>query len=167
MRVIERLAKILLPVVLAACSVAAVWYLVVVPWRCDLVCARTENRTRTAFSNRVSDQNAHILARTSIDEIKPCLESDPTNVALYMIEAANFRILNRPEDAIAVYSRALQYDRRPELFLNLGLVQLETGRREEAIRNLELAVRFNPHVDSEIRAVDTFLADELARRTRV
>ncbi|HWW62875.1 MAG TPA: tetratricopeptide repeat protein, partial [Thermoanaerobaculia bacterium] len=71
-----------------------------------------------------------------------CIEHVPANLNLYMIVAANYRVLGRYEDAIAMYRAALRYDRRPELYLNIGECYLALGNTEEAQRYLVATALF-------------------------
>jgi tetratricopeptide (TPR) repeat protein len=68
----------------------------------------------------------------------------PTSVDCRFILGSNLRLLFRHDEAVRVYREALDYDRRPELYLNLGMALVEAGRTEEAMEPLVLAGVFEP-----------------------
>ena len=77
-----------------------------------------------------------------------------------MMRAANDRVLGNYEEARATYQEALRYDRRPELYYELGTTDLQLGRRDEGLDALYQAVLFSrnylqslsPDVVSELKA---------------
>jgi O-antigen ligase len=151
----ERLAAILRPRRLpTALSIALVVVIVIVaafminrialrPWQCNV--AEKEIQTRTSLTyDSVSDpivasRNAH----ENLAALEPCLDAAPNDVALYMLAAANDRLIGRDADAATMYRRALHYDRRPELYYNLGVVELQLHQRDAAIADLLTAASFS------------------------
>jgi Tfp pilus assembly protein PilF len=135
----------------------------VVPYRCNATEKIVEQSTLALFEQRPSIQQFP-TARDNLTAVRRCLEKDPSNVNLRMVGAANLRILRRLDEAAAEYQRALDFDRRPELYLNLGLVQLELGKQDEAMRNLVRAVHFNPtFIESIPQPTDGFVYREVQR----
>jgi tetratricopeptide (TPR) repeat protein len=90
------------------------------------------------------------LARKSLDRAEACIPQAPFMIDLYMIAAVDRRVLGQFDEAVKLYERALDYDRRPELYLQLGLTELELNRRAEARKALEKAVLFAPSMLNEI-----------------
>ena len=82
-------------------------------------------------------------ARRTIELLAPCGHRLPADVDYYMLTAANLRILGAPGEAEAMYARALDYDRRPELYFGLGTVQLEQGKMNDSIASFVNAMTFN------------------------
>lgn len=130
-------------------AVAAVNMLCVVPYECNLKEKRWEAITLAMFERRNGSSAERQVAQRTLSEMQRCLKSDP-NANLCMIAAANYRLLGRNSEAVRLYETALQYDRRPEIYYNIGETQLDAGIWDEAIKNLSTAVYFNP-----------FLADNL------
>ena len=91
----------------------------------------------------LNQYRAAAIARTSLDMIEPCLERSSSEVDVYMIAAANYRTLGRLPDAVRMYKTALAYDRRPEIYYNLGIVELQLQQRPAAMADLLTAVRFS------------------------
>jgi hypothetical protein len=115
--------------------------LVVVPWRCNLVERRVSSSTEKAWSLRGSPE-AHEAAARNIALLGECPTLCRTNVSLSMMEATNFRLLNRESVAASLLEKALQYERRPELYFDLAMTQLELGSREAALQNFIRAGSF-------------------------
>ena len=67
-----------------------------------------------------------------------------------MVLGASLRELDRNREAIAAYETALQFDRRPELYLNLGQTQLAIGDTKSALQNLVLACLYYPTYLDEV-----------------
>ena len=106
---------------------------------CNLEEARAERGIQQLFD--VSNQlSARIVAREAIESMNRCIPCSPTSVNNYMARAAALRMLGRPADAALDYKRALHVDRRAELYLNLGLTEMEAGRNEQAADSLTTAV---------------------------
>lgn len=134
--------------VLAVGSIA-VWTLAFREWFyeplvCDGIAQRAERSTLRALEMSQSNPySAASIAHANLDRLAPCLTARTSNVNLYMLAAANYRSLGRLEDAAAMYRLALSYDRRPELYYNLGVVELELKQRPAAVADLLTAVRFS------------------------
>lgn len=112
------------------------------PVECNLEIARVEQMTaRAVYRSRPSI--AIVRARQNLEVLNRISERCAANVNVPMLQAANYGILGRHEDAIAAYEAALLVDRRPEIYLNLGLLELELGQREKALGHLATAVRFD------------------------
>jgi tetratricopeptide (TPR) repeat protein len=100
-------------------------------------------RTSRAYDTVVDPFRTSQSARANLTVIELCLKAVPDDVALYMLAAANDRLIGRSDEAASMYRKALQYDRRPELYYNLGIVELELNQRHEAIGDLLAAVCFS------------------------
>jgi O-antigen ligase len=151
----ERLAAILRPRRLpAALSIAFVVVVVIgaaflinrialQPWQCNLTEKEIQVRTSLTYDSVADPIQASRNAHDDLAALEPCLDAAPNNVALYMLAAANQRLIGRDADAATMYRRALQYDRRPELYYNLGVVELQLHQRDAAIADLLTAVSFS------------------------
>jgi tetratricopeptide (TPR) repeat protein len=123
------------------------------PYQCEVV-KQAAQRDLFAIFNLPQTLRVVTKARSRIGELQRCLAVSPTDVDLYMTVAGLDRVLGRFDHASEMYSTALTYDRRPELYLNLGLLQLERNQRDEAFPNLIRAVLFNIDFINEIPNLD-------------
>ncbi len=139
-----RALKIAATIACIAGAVAALRYYVALPHLCNDALRRATRRVERIVSVATDDFRAAQLARQSIDELRTCLRAEPCNVAAQMVIAASYRTLGRNREAASAYETALQYDRRPELYLNLGQTQLAIGDSSAALENLTLACIYNP-----------------------
>jgi tetratricopeptide (TPR) repeat protein len=83
------------------------------------------------------------IARANLVTLADCLQRRPGDVDFLMMRAANDRLLGNYADARSTYQEALRYDRRPELYYELGSVELQLGHRDEALETLYQAVLFS------------------------
>jgi hypothetical protein len=116
---------------------------------CNIEEAETKRRVER-LDLRSESVSSRIAARDLVTRVSHCIAIEPTNVGQYMLRAALFRILKRPDDAVADYRCALTVDRRSELYLNLGEAELESGRQVEAVDTLTVAALTNWVFLSEI-----------------
>ncbi|MGH9456432.1 MAG: hypothetical protein ACRD2J_02180 [Thermoanaerobaculia bacterium] len=145
-------------VLVAAIAVVLAWAVHGYAWerlRCNVVEQEVETRTRAAFADPNPLQRAS-QARRNLRAIEPCRDACGANVNCAMIRAANLRILGELRAAATEYESALAYDRRPEIYLNLGIVRLQMGDRAGAESAIVSAALFDPTItaripDSELR----------------
>ena len=128
------------------------------PLQCNNIDYVVLQRTTTLARMSRSPITVSRVARANLDRLAPCL-THCTDVNRLMIAAANERLLHQPVAAIAYYEQAMQYDRRPELYLNLGAAQAEAGRNPEAIANMVTAGIFNPEMTASVE----YLHDDVKR----
>lgn len=141
--------KVLLTMIVVAGAAALLIFLCYEPCQCNRQIKNTEEATKAALS--VSDQfRVALIARANLESIQSCLARNPSSVAARMIAAANYRLIGQPEQAAREYTKALEYDRRPELYLELGLTYLDLHRPDEAMAPLERAARFDSETLNEI-----------------
>lgn len=139
--------------ILAALAAIAAVYVVVWPrYDCNLQKAQLERLTNQAY-NAGSNFRSAQLARSSLEMTDRCLRSG-ADIDLLMIRAANLRLLDRKDEAADAYRAALRLDQRPEIYFNLGFVELERGRREVARDAFITAVAFNPLLLDEVPTGD-------------
>ena len=135
----SRAVRVTLSVLIAAVAVVAVDRLCYARYVCNLSAGRAERSLSSYFV--VKDEvAARIAARQTIEDMDHCIPSWCTNVAFYMARGAALRMLGRPAEAQTEYRRALKFDRRAELYFNLGLAEMESGRDAEALDALTTAV---------------------------
>jgi len=116
--------------------------------------------TRDVVEVIVDRGRAANLAHDNLAAIDGCLTADPTDVDFYMLAAANQHALGRDGEAVAMYRSALSWERRPEIYYSVGMLELRMNRRAEAMADLRSAAEFNrsfiddlpPQVRDEINA---------------
>ena len=139
---IQRLVRVCAAILLVG---AGVRLLIVDPYRGNL--AAKEFRLLTDRALRESSRPTRTrTAAQSVTSLRRELRHNPHDARLHLLTAANLRILRREQQAIVHYERALKTERRPEIFYNLGLAEVASGRREEGIGHLVAASMFNPWI---------------------
>jgi tetratricopeptide (TPR) repeat protein len=145
-KTVLRFAWSIAVVAVLICALYAYCYM---PLHCNILEKQIEARTLNAYRTP-GTMGSQILARTNLEDLRMCSSTDRTNVNDYMIEAANLELLGRTGAAVQHYESALLYDRRPEIYLNLGLDLLEMGNAAAGERALVTAALFNPALIAEI-----------------
>jgi tetratricopeptide (TPR) repeat protein len=130
-----------------ALVLTACYFHVYRPWHCNSFKKTVLDRTDLAA--RTGGMRGAVLARKNLEAFLGD-RSCGCDLQAMMLEAANLRLLRRPADAIPIYQKALTVERRPEIYLNLALAQLDAGRRADAAASFTQAVRFRPFFISEI-----------------
>ncbi len=123
------------------------------PFRCNITTLRVQNEALRVWKFPEAPRVA-ARARRAIVEMERCIASCPTNIDMYMTLALHDRLIGRFDHASAMYREALKYDRRPELFFNLGLVELEMRRRQSALLALSKACSFDIFYANDIPDVN-------------
>ena len=126
----------------------AVWHWCIVPFQFEVALRDFENSTRAAMA--ASSPESQVIARQTLGRAAEFRERFPGDVRLAMIEAANERLIGRPEDAATAYRRALQYDRRPEIYFNLAIAESNAHDPTSAAEHLAQALRFSPALARDI-----------------
>lgn len=144
------MGAIKLVVVLAVVAVFsfAIADLVVEPLQCNVDKKRIQSEARQMFSMGVGPAVAQ-RAHDNIRILRFCAERDPRDVDVYMTIAAEERVLGRFSDAELMYEQALRYDRRPEIYFNLGMVQLAQDH-PEAVASFVRASSFDLNLVNHI-----------------
>ena len=139
----------------AACAAAvvlgafAIKRFCVVPYRCNAISGGLQERTFRAAQLEATTEG-DILARRNLTQLRALHEGCENDLRWLMLYAANCRIIDDREEAIAAYTRALSLNRRPELYYNRGMTLLEMGKIDDAARDLATAAAFNPDVLNEL-----------------
>ena len=110
-----------------------IYRLCVVPYRDNLLVAAVMQQTGSVQ-----------LATTNLRQLDLAEGSRRLDPNWYLLYGANCELLERWHDALIVYSRALEIDRRPEIYEARGLVLQHLGQESEAEADLVTAARFNP-----------------------
>ena len=143
------LARRALALAVVAIGAYALYVFCVVPWRCNLLKKVRSQRTEMAF-NKIGSPDGRIAARENVDALLACVRPECRDISLDMLLAANYRLLGQEEQAIRFYQHALLLDRRPEVFLNLGMTEIAAGNRAAARAHLLQASLFNVYMVASI-----------------
>jgi len=146
----RKLLETISSLLIAALALGALWRWVIIPYQCNVTLKRTTNALEVALSIAPDSMRATEIVRRSVADLQKCEAACPDDIAVQMALAAGYRALGQNAKAISAYETALKYDRRPELYLNLGQTQLAVGDSRNALPNLALACIYNPGYLDEI-----------------
>jgi len=131
----------LVAALIAVAAIAAIYRVVIVPWRCNVI-EGTVARSTDLIASEADPFRVRNAAERNVAMLERCIDLCKTDVQLPALAAANLTILGRSAAAAAMYERALQSDQRPELFLRMAEAQLAAGDREAGVRSLITAGDF-------------------------
>ncbi len=97
---------------------------------------------RTEAARNGGAYRAAPAARDNLARLQTVEAVGRTDVVYHMLYATNARILQRWDEALLHYDAALAIDRRPEIYFQRGMMQVESGNADAAIPDLVKAVRF-------------------------
>lgn len=127
-----KIVRLILVAVVAAVAAYGIWRTVWLPYECNI--EQNVIRTTITEANRRGEAfESAMTMRQHIATVTHCLELDPTNVELWMEKAALARLVDDDETAVSAYRSALQFDHRPEIYWNIGVVEFNEKHRPEAI----------------------------------
>jgi tetratricopeptide (TPR) repeat protein len=138
--------------VIAAAAVVSVWALrawVYAPVHCNAEVTALELQTDLA-GNTTDSYERTVRARRNLERLAELRAMCPAEVRVPVIIATNEELVGRLEDAAAHYAEALRIEERPEIHAELGRVQVELGRVDQAVESYATAGRFHPLMLSSI-----------------
>jgi tetratricopeptide (TPR) repeat protein len=138
-------ALILLATIVA--GVHALRVLVWEPFTCNIDKRYYDGQTVLAaeLAERSYGGSYRSLAKANVSGLRRLDKHCPGDLHVLMLLARNNELLEQPGEAIIYYQKALRVSRRPEIYQLLGEAQAAVGRRSEAIANLLMAERADPH----------------------
>jgi tetratricopeptide (TPR) repeat protein len=142
-------ARLLLSIAIAAAGGLAIYRFCWLRHVCNNDEERIEQLT-TRFYDHSESMSVRVLARRNADRMRECSLLFPTNVNVYMLRAANLRMMGLRAEAADEYRNALRYDHRRELYLELGLTELENGEPEKAADTLTTACIYQSDLYSQV-----------------
>jgi tetratricopeptide (TPR) repeat protein len=107
-----------------------------------------------AFSQSAFTRGEELLMRNlpaqALPVLEEALEEDPANIKAYLYLALTYQQLNRPEDAVAVYLKALPRGgaEAPRIAYNLGNAYFSQGNTAQAKRYYSEAIQADPAFSS-------------------
>ena len=87
----------------------------------------------------------------AVSMIRRARELDPGSIEAIAAAGDLFMLLGREETALRTYREALAHEPRPEIYLNLGNLELRMGNREEARRLFGIAQRLDRRLRRNVR----------------
>lgn len=135
-------------VVIAATVVALDWF-VALPLRCSH--AASVGAAELDNAGEVVDERTARLVRRVGASLQDCDSVTPPDALIFFVRGAAEQGGGDVPTAIADYRRALEIDRRPEIYLHLGLAQLTASDRAAGLESLVRACTFDP---SRLGALD-------------
>ncbi len=147
-------AVAMIVIVIAAAALLRVF--VIAPYADNRV--EREIIVNTAAALRAtSEAEASEIARRNLQTLRGPAGRRWAGAEVFVLMAANHRVLRDYGQAIAAYDRAIAIEPSPTLYLNRGVTELAAGRPEAAHESFDLAVRFDPRLAGEARdAEQTF-----------
>jgi tetratricopeptide (TPR) repeat protein len=122
-----------------------------VRWRDRLAASRLLANAEALTLGVAAGQVPRALA-DNLEALRRAAALDPVQVGIPIARGSQYLLLGRAEPAEQAYLEALRLEPKSEIYLDLGRAQWLAGRREEALRNFELAVRLDPRL---VRALPT------------
>jgi tetratricopeptide (TPR) repeat protein len=148
---------------------AAIYRFCVLPVRCAHALQAIENSTNALDS--MPGWRAASFARFNLRVLGSFDRSCWTEINYHLLLAANADILGRKQEVLQHFGDALEVDDWPMVYYHRGLILLQLGRLDDAVRDLAIAVDFDPTLigtlDGELRArvaQAVALTDEARRR---
>lgn len=99
---------------------------------------------------RRSRLSAARVLRLNLERLQFFERRYPIDVSIYVNKALIYVEFGDQRRGIAAWQKGMFFDKRPEMFLGMGLAKLELGLLEEAREDLLLAMRFNPDLRDNI-----------------
>jgi tetratricopeptide (TPR) repeat protein len=122
--------------------------------QCNAVKGKINRQVRSF--GRMGDENERTaMARANVATVQECLEMFPEDYQLHMLRAANLRVLGSYDEAVRTFQYALTITERPEIYAQIGELEIERGNidaaRESLIRAAMLNVMYVEVVDQPLR----------------
>jgi tetratricopeptide (TPR) repeat protein len=139
---VTRIVQLLALIAITAAAIVLIHYGVLLP----LSCEANVTRAFDALDN-VADRN-DVAKRAAVNHAESLLRGceclERTDVKLAYARGTIYRYRAEPARAIEAYRRALTLDRRPEIYIDLGLAQLDAMDEPGAVESFAAAGAFAP-----------------------
>lgn len=145
---IRRFAVVAIIVMTAVSLHYAVWL--------PLVCEMRVTRALDALDDAADrgDVVKRAAAAYAESSVRDCGWLQPADVKLAYVRGTAHRYRGEPKKAIDEYINALGIDRRPEIYIDLGIAQLDALNRDAAIASFVTAGTFAPKMLDRIPYAD-------------
>jgi tetratricopeptide (TPR) repeat protein len=142
----------------------AIRVLSIKPYRSNILKKRVEQQfagLQVALAGHAPSFNALAVTRQNLAAIRDALRYVPTDVDLHLELAAYYGLQQQLDRQIDTYLQLLEYHRRPEIYLNLGMAEFAARRHDRAIDHLGHSLAFDYLY---IHQVPEALKEDVARR---
>jgi hypothetical protein len=112
------------------------------PLRCSVL-EKNSRLTLDAITPIADTLKAYRIARATYESLVQAYRDCPTEVGIPMLAADYAAFLHDRDATILWDQRALTVNRRPEIYMNLGVAQREAGDHRAALQNMATALRFD------------------------
>ena len=140
-----RAIRILAALAVLAAVPPALRVLAIMPWQCNVQRLQGQQFIDQWYS---SPRRGDVVLQTRehLTRSYACEPYCAANAPMYMQRAALLRMLDRNDDATQTYREMLRHHQRPEIYLELGMMQLFDGQHAAAIDTFCVATRFSPGI---------------------
>lgn len=138
-----KIVRLLLALAAIAAALYAIRVRSVPQYRCNRELALVEQRI-DALGSVVDEARIAAGTRENMAVLLRCREVLPTSVHVRKFIADNYLLREDHENARAGYLETLQVDRRPEIYHDLAVAALRTGRIDEAREHFITASLVSP-----------------------
>jgi len=138
----KRALQLIALIVIAFVTIAALRYGVWLPTKCEANVTRSLDAIDDSSAR--DDVARRAAAKYSDLALRDCECLEQTDVKLAYVRGTIHRYRGESRAAIDSYQRALTIDRRPEIYIDLGLAQLDALDRRGAIESFATAGSFAP-----------------------
>jgi tetratricopeptide (TPR) repeat protein len=120
-------------------------------WRYRLAASRALRQAEVLSMAAISSGRASSqLIAGNLQALRQAASLDPVEIGVPIARGTQYLMLRRYDEAVRSYEEALALEPRPEGYLNLGRAQWRAGRKDEARRNFDTAVRLDPQLASVV-----------------
>lgn len=134
--------RALLALLLVAAVIAAIVTTMVPRIQCNLAKGRI-NREVRRIARSGDEYERRTLARRNVEVCRRFLAIFPEDHQLHMLLGANLRILGSLDEAVRSFQRALALTERPEIYAQIGELEIERGNIEAGRAAVTKAATFH------------------------
>ena len=144
-----RLSRAILAILISSAFLLGAYRIAWPEYRCNLMLSRIKS-VMEHQDNR-SDFRTITMARRNLELlIQDCAKCRTQRVDYLLMKGNNEVLLHQHTGALATYRQALQFDRRPEIYLNIGLTEIDRGNYPGGLDNLITACAFNFAMNTDL-----------------
>jgi tetratricopeptide (TPR) repeat protein len=162
----RRIVRLLMSLVIVASAGVALKFLCAAPFE--------YNRDRVLIERAIGTIEAvdayrkAITLRTQLELLRTYEHLYPIDVSIYIDQALIQFDMGDDESALRAWTRGLRFDKRPEMYAGMAGAALRLGRRDEALKDLVIALKGQPTIEYKAREfiLDTAFIDQAVALAR-
>ena len=136
-----RVVRIVLALMVVAASTAVVLRVAIPRWQCGADKGRINREVRRMW--RTGDEYERLQrARANVARCRECIARFPQDHQLHMLLASNLRILGERDEAIRTLQHAIALSERPDMWAQIGEMEIERGNLDAGRDALITAATF-------------------------